>query len=162
MSAMLCTGATSSIVYRGYQDNFKPVFFLVFTKRFCAHKNMSHLEVYVRVKNCCLCCLVLAYFCFVSWFLLVTCFCARKIFSSKKKTTKKQKQKQKQNNNNNKKFDNLITSIYNTTALVHPNHYKKIFTFFSVRNENAVLQLASFSNCKLVKYVYLLSFCHFK
>ena len=55
-----------------------------FTKRFRAHKNTSPLEVYACVKNCCLCCLVLAYFCFVSWFLLVTCFCARKIFSSKK------------------------------------------------------------------------------
>ena len=32
---------------------------------------------------------MLAYFCFVSWFLLVTCFCARKIFSSKKKKKNK-------------------------------------------------------------------------
>ena len=59
------------------------VYFL--TKRFRAHKNTSHLEVYLRVKNCCLCCLVLAYFCSVSWFSLVTCICARIIFSSKKK-----------------------------------------------------------------------------
>ena len=63
------------------------LFFL--RKRFRAHKNKSHLEVYARMKNCCLCCLVLAYFCFVSWFLLVTCFCAREIFSSKKKKKKK-------------------------------------------------------------------------
>ena len=76
--------SVSSIVYWDYQDNFKPVYFLL-TKRFRAHKNMSHLEVYARVKNCCLFSLVLAYFCFVTWFLLVTCFCAREIFSSKKK-----------------------------------------------------------------------------
>ena len=31
-------------------------------KIFCAHLNTSHLEVYARVKNCCLCCLVLDYF----------------------------------------------------------------------------------------------------
>ena len=36
------------------------------------------------MKNCCFCCLVLAYFCFVSWFLLMTCFFGREIFSSKK------------------------------------------------------------------------------
>ena len=58
--------------------------FFFLTKRFRAHKNTSHLEVYARVKNCCLCCLILAYFCFVSWFLLVTCFCTRETFSSKK------------------------------------------------------------------------------
>ena len=58
------------------------LFFL--TKRFRVHKNTSHLEVYARVKNCYLCCLVLAYFCFVSLFSLVTCFCTREIFSSKK------------------------------------------------------------------------------
>ena len=43
------------------------------------------LEVFVLPKNGCLCCLVLAYFCFVSWFSLVTCFCAREIFSLKKR-----------------------------------------------------------------------------
>ena len=52
-------------------------FFFFLRKRFREHKNTTHLEVYVRVKNCCLCCLMLAYFCFVSWFLLVACFCAR-------------------------------------------------------------------------------------
>ena len=36
-------------------------------------------------KNCCLCCLVLAYFCLVRWFSLVTCFCPREIFSLKKR-----------------------------------------------------------------------------
>ena len=78
----------SSIVYRGYQDNFKHIYFFL-TKRFPVHKNTSHLEVYARVKRCCFCCLVLAYFCFVSWFSLVTCFCAREIFSLKKKKKKK-------------------------------------------------------------------------
>ena len=62
------------------------LFFL--RKRFCAHKNTSHLEVYPRVKNCCLCCILFAGFCFVSWFSLVTCFCAREIFSSKKKVNR--------------------------------------------------------------------------
>ena len=71
----------SSIVEWGYPDNFKSVYFFL-RKRFCAHKNTSHLEVYPRVKNCCLCCVLFAGFCFVSWFLLVTCFCAREIFSS--------------------------------------------------------------------------------
>ena len=79
---------SSSIVYWGYQDNFKPVFFLFFfffmTKRFRTHKNTSRLEVYACLKNCCLCCLVLASFCFLGWFLPVTCFCDREIFSSKK------------------------------------------------------------------------------
>ena len=42
------------------------------------------LEVFVRAKNCCLYCLVFACFCFVSSFLLVTCFCALKIFSQKR------------------------------------------------------------------------------
>ena len=64
------------------------IFYFIFsfflTKRFRAHKNTSHLEVHARVKNCCLCCLVLAYFCFVYWFILVTCFCVPKIFSSEK------------------------------------------------------------------------------
>ena len=55
----------SSIVKWSYPDNFKPVYFFL-RKRFLAHKNTSHLKVYAHVKNCCLCCLVLAYFCFVS------------------------------------------------------------------------------------------------
>ena len=60
----------SSIVYWGYQDNFKPVYYFFLTKKLRAHKNTSHFEVYARVKNCCICCLVLAYFCFPSWFCL--------------------------------------------------------------------------------------------
>ena len=47
-------------------------------------QSIQCLEVYAHVKNCCLYYLVLAYFSFVSWFSLVTCFCAREIFSSKK------------------------------------------------------------------------------
>ena len=69
----------SSIVKWGYSDNFKHVYFFS-TKRFRAHKNTSQLEVYTRVKNCFLSCLVLTYFCFVNWFSLVMCFCALKIF----------------------------------------------------------------------------------
>ena len=90
-----------SIVYWGYQDNFKPVY-LFLRKRFRAHKNTSFLEIYASEKNCCLCCLVLAYLCFVSWLLLVMCFCARKIFFSK-----------------NRLEIVLITSVYNTT----PEHF---------------------------------------
>ena len=36
---------------------------------------------FLCVKSCCFCCLVFAYFCFVSWFLLVVCFA--KIFLKK-------------------------------------------------------------------------------
>ena len=39
------------------------------------------LEVFAKI--CCLCCLVFAYFCFVSWFLLMTCVCRLKFFSYK-------------------------------------------------------------------------------
>ena len=63
--------------------------YFFFLKRFCAHNNMSHPEVYARVKNCCLCCFVLVYFCFVCWFSLVACFCACEIYSSKKIKKKK-------------------------------------------------------------------------
>ena len=38
------------------------------------------LRKFERAKNCCLCCLVVPYFCFVGSFFLVTCFCAREIF----------------------------------------------------------------------------------
>ena len=75
-------------------------------KRFRTHEDMSHLEVYARMKNCCLCCLMLAYICFVSWFLLVRCeiFCARKISSSRKKKK-------------NRFGIVLITSLYYTTSV---------------------------------------------
>ena len=76
---------SSSIVYWGYQDNFKPIYYFFWWKDFACTKTRHMLEVYVCMKNCCLCCLVLAYFCFVCWFLLVTCFCAHETFSSKKK-----------------------------------------------------------------------------
>ena len=54
------------------------LFIYLLTKRFRMHM----LEVYAGMKNCYLCCLVLAYFCLVSSFLLVTCFCAHEIFLS--------------------------------------------------------------------------------
>ena len=38
-------------------------------------------EVFVLAKNCCLCCFLFAHFCFVTWFLLVTCSFTLKIFS---------------------------------------------------------------------------------
>ena len=41
-------------------------------------------EAFVRTKNCCPCCFLFAYFCFVSWFLLVTCIFTLKNFSWKK------------------------------------------------------------------------------
>ena len=64
------------------------------------------LEVFVRTKNCCLCC-----FCLLNFVLLlvyaVTCFCAFKIFSPKKK-------KKKIN-----RFEIvLITSFYYTTKFL--------------------------------------------
>ena len=37
------TFVDSSIVYWGYQDNFKPVYFFL-TKRFGAHKNTPHVR----------------------------------------------------------------------------------------------------------------------
>ena len=96
---------TTSIVYWGYQDNFKPVYLFIYffwEKDFARTKRRHTLEVYTRVKNCCLCCLVLAYFCFSLLILLVTCFCAREIFSLKKIIKSLEIV--------------LITSIYNTTV----------------------------------------------
>ena len=58
---------------------------------------LTLLEVFVRAKNCCLCCLVFTCFCFVSWFWFDLCaqnFTMKKI--SRLKTV-------------------LITSKYNTT-----------------------------------------------
>ena len=43
------------------------------------------LEVFVHVKNCCLCCLVFDYFFFVSWFCLWHVFVRLKSFRKKKK-----------------------------------------------------------------------------
>ena len=42
------------------------LFIIFFMKIFHKHKSTTQLEVYAHMKNCCLCCLVLAYFCFVS------------------------------------------------------------------------------------------------
>ena len=101
------------------------LFFL--TKIFRAHKNMSHLEVYAGVQNCCLCCLVLAYLCFVSWFLLMMCFCAREMFSSKKKLKKKDNNKKNKQTWNS--LDNLILLYYcsqaKTSTTILPSH--KVF-----------------------------------
>ena len=80
----------SSIVKWGYPDNFRPAYYFVFWGKDFTHKNTSHLEVYAHMKKCCLCCLVLAYFCFVSWFLLAMCFCAQNLFLKKKKKKKNQ------------------------------------------------------------------------
>ena len=60
------------------------LFVIFWRKDFASTKTHHILEVYARVKKLLSFCLVLAYFCFVSWFLLVQCFCAREIFSSKK------------------------------------------------------------------------------
>ena len=89
------------------------IFFLM--KRFRAHKNTSHLKVYERVKNCCLCSLVSIYFCFVNWFLLVTCFLRAKSLPQIKI--------------NRLKFA-LITSIYNTTSVYpyQPTYWEFVCT----------------------------------
>ena len=57
----------SSIVQWGYQANFNLVFFFVFffyEKISRAQKHVTPRSLCAR-ENCCLCCLVLACFCFV-------------------------------------------------------------------------------------------------
>ena len=98
---------TSSIVYWSYEDNFKPVFFFFFTKRFWEHKNTSHPEVYASLKNCWLCCLALAYFFLLADFCLWHVFVRTKSFRQKK---------------TNRLEIVLITSIYYTT-IVMPQHF---------------------------------------
>ena len=122
----------NSIVKWGCQDNFKPVY-LFLAERFRTHKNMSHINAHL--KNCCLCCLVLAYFCFVSWFSFVTYFCAREIFPSKKI---------------NRLEIVLITSFYNTTEvyLYQPIYREFICTlsfWFMIICENLFFLSESFS-----------------
>ena len=78
-----CKSYHSSIVYWGYQGNFKPAYFFFEETILRAQKHVTPRS-FAHVKNCCLCCLVLASFCFVSWFLLGSCFCEHEIFSSKK------------------------------------------------------------------------------
>ena len=137
------------MVYWGYQDNFKSVYLFIYFlgKRFRAHKNTSQAKISEQYKSKLTPNKRDNNFSYGHKLLGVTCFCAREISSSKK----------------NKQSWNCLDNLnIHATALVHLNHYKKFFTFFSVRNENAVLQLATFSNCKLVKYVHLLPFCHFK
>ena len=48
------------------------------------NKQFIPLMRFLCTENCCFCCLVFAYFCFVSWFLLVLYFCVAKIFLKKK------------------------------------------------------------------------------
>ena len=70
------------------------------------HQNRKQMiftlfEIFVLAKNCCLCCFLFAHFCFVTWFLLVTCLWRSKSFLKKKK---------------NKQAQNCPDSlIYNTT-----------------------------------------------
>ena len=52
----------SSRMKRGYQDNFKPVYFFFYEKISDAQKTQNAkqtastlLEVFARTKNCCLC-----------------------------------------------------------------------------------------------------------
>ena len=49
------------------------------------NKRLSPSQKFIRVKNCCLCCLALVYFYFVSWFLLVNFFVSAISFCKKKK-----------------------------------------------------------------------------
>ena len=78
--------SVSSIVYEAIRTISSLLIFFL-RKNFKPRKRIQTiftlLEVFVREKNCCLCCLVFACFCFVSWFLLVMCFCAFKIFKKK-------------------------------------------------------------------------------
>ena len=59
--------------------------YFFFTKIFRApkkHQNAKQTTFkFLHAKNCCPCCLVLAYLCFVDSFMVVTCFCAREILS---------------------------------------------------------------------------------
>ena len=81
----------SSIVYEVIRTISS--LFIFFSKKILSTKKapkrketiFTLLEVIVHAENGCLYCLVFACFCFISWFLLVTCFCAFKIFSGKKK-----------------------------------------------------------------------------
>ena len=76
--------------------NFKPVYYF-FTKKFYTYKKRKRVQkaqkaqstkstkrkqtIFVPLKDCCLCCLLFAYFCFVSLLLLVSVFCVCRIFS---------------------------------------------------------------------------------
>ena len=78
----------SSIGNWGYEDNFKPVFFK--KKNSHAQKapkrksNDFHpSKVFMRAKNRCLCCFFFAFFCLVSWFLLVSAFLGLKFLCKK-------------------------------------------------------------------------------
>ena len=71
---------------------FQVCLFVFYEKNFerkkstkCKTNEFPPLRSFCACKNCFLCCFLYASFCFVSWFLFVTCFCAFNIFSLKKK-----------------------------------------------------------------------------
>ena len=78
----------SSIVNEVIRTILSLVIFFFLRKNFerkKKHQNAKQtistlLEVFVQAKNCCLCCFVFAYFCFVSSFWLDLRFYAFKIF----------------------------------------------------------------------------------
>ena len=105
----------SSIVYWSYEDNFKPVFFFLFDEKILgAQKHVTPRSLCELEKLLTLLFSVSLFF-FVSWFLLVTCFCAREIFLSKKKT--------------NRLEIVLITSIYYTTIVMRQHFYFNRYMF---------------------------------
>ena len=81
--------SSSSIVKSGYQGIFKSVYFLL--RKGFEHKktpkrktdNFQPLRTFCLHEKCCLCCLVFAQFCFVSWFLLASVFLRSKLFRKK-------------------------------------------------------------------------------
>ena len=80
----------------GYQDNFKSDYFLyekilseIKTTRKRKINNFFPLRYFfMYAKGFCFCCLVFAYFCFVSWFLLDLRFFHSKCFCKKNKQTR--------------------------------------------------------------------------
>ena len=72
----------SSIVYEVIRTISSQFFFFFFCEKTFSvtkHQNAKQttfklLEVFVRAKTCCLCCFLLACFCFVSWFWFGLCF----------------------------------------------------------------------------------------
>ena len=88
-----------SISNWSYRDNFESVYLIIylFIYLFIYYKQILNAQkstkrkqatfalfLAVRAKNRCLCCFLLAYFSFVSWFLLARIFCAFKICLLKK------------------------------------------------------------------------------
>ena len=84
----------SSTVYEIIRTNLKPVFFFFFYEKILNVKKTrqnakqtiySLLEVFARAKNCCLSCLVSAYFVLIVCFGLIWVFVHLKCFGKKKK-----------------------------------------------------------------------------